>query len=363
MFNNFYKNKRVLVTGHSGFKGSWLCYWLTELGADVAGLSAYVPTDPSHFEAIGLKNLVQDFSLDIREYGSVEKVFKAFEPEVVFHLAAQPIVRTAYESPKDTFDTNAGGTVNICEALRHSPKTIAAVLITSDKCYDNVEWDWGYRENDRLGGDDPYSASKACAENVIRAYIRSYFSTGGTVNVASTRAGNVIGGGDWAKDRIVPDCMKAWGKGEKVMIRNPLATRPWQHVLDPLSGYLWLGVKLYEGQEDVCGEAFNFGPQSEVIQPVEELVEAIKRYWPNVRWEHQSEEKPHKESGLLKLTCDKALRRLKWQALLNFDQTVQFTAEWYRAFYDGQREMEEVTQKQIQAYSEIALAKNAIWSL
>ena len=263
---DIYADRRVLVTGHTGFKGSWLALWLHELGANVTGLSLPPNTKPSHFELIGLKELLLHIEGDIRDLKIVKRAFDAANPQIVFHLAAQPLVRDSCDNPKGTFDTNIGGTVNILEAIRQCPSVKAVVVITSDKCYENKEWVWGYRENDALGGHDPYSASKGATEIVCSAYHRSFFDKNGCgphLGFATARAGNVIGGGDWANDRIIPDCIRALSQGEPISIRNPNATRPWQHVLDPLSGYLLLAKRLLDDPDHFCG-AWNFGPADDV---------------------------------------------------------------------------------------------------
>lgn len=259
---NVFANTKVLVTGHTGFKGSWLSLWLTQLGAQVSGISLGVPTEPSHFAAAGLVERIQDYRLDIRDGTALKSLVQDIQPDFVFHLAAQPLVRRSYADPVETWQTNAMGTINVLEALRGLKNPCVAVLITSDKCYDNVEWVWGYRETDALGGPDPYSASKGAAELAIRSYVRSYFPKDGPVRIGVGRAGNVIGGGDWADDRIVPDCVHAWSRGETVQLRNPLATRPWQHVLEPLSGYLNLAIALHLDAK-WHGEPFNFGPPAQ----------------------------------------------------------------------------------------------------
>jgi CDP-glucose 4,6-dehydratase len=360
LFRGFYQGKRVLVTGHTGFKGSWLSLWLLQLGATVAGFSAYLPSEPCNFEILGLEHLLAHYVGDIRDYQQLSQVFQDFQPQVVFHLAAQPIVRRSYGDPKLTFDTNLGGTVNILECIRQSRSVEVAVIITSDKCYKNVEWLWGYRENDALGGDDPYSASKGGAELAVNSYCQCYFESQGSPQVASVRAGNVIGGGDWAEDRLVPDCVRAWSGGQQVFIRDPQATRPWQHVLEPLSGYLWLGVRL--GQErQLSGEAFNFGPKAEVIQSVQVLVSTFEKYWANVRWQRQGQDTAKKESRLLKLCCDKALALLGWQAMLSFEETIDFTATWYKRFYEGRTDMLEFSIQQIKAYGSLARRRGAPW--
>jgi len=359
-FNDFYRNKRVLVTGHTGFKGSWLTLWLLELGARVAGFSSYLPSRPCNYEVLGLRDKVFDCTDDIRDLGALKKAFDQFQPEIVYHLAAQPIVRKSYDNPKVTFDTNFGGTVNILECIRITNSVEAAVIITSDKCYKNMEWVWGYREDDQLGGNDPYSASKGCAEIAINSYWQSFFERGKRLKVASTRAGNVIGGGDWAEDRIIPDCVRAWSECEKVIIRNPQATRPWQHVLEPLSGYLWLGALLGTHQE-LSGEAFNLGPKADVIQPVSSLITTFQKYWEQAQWDVKSEDLSKKESSTLKLCCDKALALLNWQAILSFEETVEFTASWYRKFYAGQDNMLEFSKQQIVKYCRLAAERSMDW--
>ena len=260
MFNNAYQGKRVLVTGHTGFKGSWLCAWLLELGAEVAGFSIDVPTDPSHFEALNLKNHVHHISGDVRDRNRVRSVMEEFAPDFVFHLAAQAIVRRSFQDPVITFETNTLGTLNILDCIRQSSSAAVGVIVTSDKCYRNMEWPWGYRETDTLGGSDPYSASKGCAELILHSYMKTYFQEG--PRLASARAGNVIGGGDWAQDRLVPDAVRAWSRKKTLAVRHPGATRPWQHVLEPLSGYLCLGARLWAHDPLAVSEAFNFGPIS-----------------------------------------------------------------------------------------------------
>jgi len=279
---NIYKNKVVLVTGHTGFKGSWLVSWLTLLGARVIGLSLDLPSKPSNFEVAGLRNIVKDYRIDIRDNFAVCRVIRECQPDFVFHLAAKALVRTSYVSPLDTLTTNAIGTANVLEGLRHLNKKAVAIMITSDKVYDNVEWEYSYRESDRLGGSDPYSASKGAAELTIKSFIYSFFPMDGLVRIGIGRAGNVIGGGDWALDRIVPDCVRAWSVGEAALLRNPIATRPWQHVLEPLSGYLALANELYD-RPDLHGQPFNFGPPANQNHTVLELVQVMSRHWDKVR--------------------------------------------------------------------------------
>ncbi len=360
MFNNIYNRKKVLVIGHTGFKGSWLTLWLKQLGADVAGFANGIPTDPSLFEMMQIHNQIQDFREDIRNLKALKFVFEQFKPDIVFHLAAKAIVRECYDEPVEAFETNVLGSVHVLECLRKASSVKAAVMITSDKCYENVEWEYGYRETDRLGGKDPYSASKACAETAFSTYFRSYLNKRDNLNIATARAGNVIGGGDWARDRIVPDCIRAWQKGDDVIIRNPGATRPWQHVLEPLSGYLRLGQYLFENQPDINGESFNFGPESDVIQSVEELIHELQKIWAQSSYSIQAES-DKKEANLLKLCCDKALNRLNWQATLNFEEIIDFTGNWYKKFTEDPEAIQDFTQNQIKKYQDIAKAKGLAW--
>jgi CDP-glucose 4,6-dehydratase len=277
----------VLVTGNTGFKGTWLSSWLLQLGAKVVGLSVDIPTEPAHFNSASLGARVEQIWGDIREPEVCANAIRKFKPDYIFHMAAQPLVRRSYMDPHATFATNMYGTLNMLEALRLSMHNCTAVFITSDKCYDNVEQLWGYRENDVLGGKDPYSGSKGAAELVIRSYVASFFGVGSPVRLAVGRAGNVIGGGDWAEDRIVPDAVRAWSAGQTLQIRNPKATRPWQHVLEPLAGYLTLAAKLSQG-EKLRGEAFNFGPPSDQNYSVAELLAAMSQHWPKATWKDVS---------------------------------------------------------------------------
>lgn len=360
---HIYSGKRVLVTGHTGFKGSWLVAWLRQLGAEVTGIALDPPSLPSHFEAACLGEDLTDHRLDIRDRANLKDRIVQAAPDFVFHLAAQPLVRRSYIDPVETYETNVIGTLNVLEALRILDKPCVAVLITSDKCYDNVEWVWGYRETDALGGPDPYSASKGAAELVIRSHVKSFFpAVTSKVRIGIGRAGNVIGGGDWAADRIVPDCVRAWSGDNVVELRNPRATRPWQHVLEPLSGYLALAAALYERPE-LHGEPFNFGPPAHQNHTVLELVEGMSRHWDKVRWADVSGSHggPY-ESGLLKLNCDKALYHLQWQAVLNFADTVRLTAEWYRAYYDGCSDICAVTHAQIDVYTQAAAKAGQSWA-
>ena len=356
-----FNGKSVLLTGHTGFKGSWLCAWLNHLGARVSGISLEPPSNPFHFEVAEMNEWVDDQRADIRNYDAIKKIILKIQPNFVFHMAAQPLVRRSYVDPIETYETNVLGTLHVLEALRALEKPCVAVLITSDKCYDNVEWVWAYRETDLLGGPDPYSASKGAAELVIRSHVRSFFPADGAVRIGIGRAGNVVGGGDWGTDRIVPDCMKAWSCGEHVKLRNPNATRPWQHVLEPLSGYLTLAMALAE-EPSLHGEPFNFGPSAQQNHSVLELVQEMAIYWDQVRWHDESLATlgPY-ESDLLKLNCDKALHHLNWQACMTFEETVRLTAEWYRIYYQDIPNMAEVTIQQITEYTANAVSKGLAW--
>lgn len=365
MFADIYRGRKVLVTGHTGFKGSWLSTWLLRLGADVIGYSDEVPTTPSLFDAIGLQNKVRHVLGDIRDLEHVRAVLEEERPDFVFHLAAQAIVSVSYADPVRTMSTNIIGTMNILEVLRHHVHPCVAVLITSDKCYDNVEWVWGYRETDMLGGKDIYSGSKGAAELVIKSYVNSFFtSPDGPVAIGVGRAGNVIGGGDWARDRIVADCMRAWSEGRAVEIRSPRATRPWQHVLEPLSGYLALGASLSKG-ESARGEAYNFGPRAEQNHTVVELLEELAGIW---GFEQMSQAYrvtgniPFHEASLLKLNCDKALMYLQWEATLQYRETIRMLGEWYKQYYAGNADMHAFTDAQIAEYEKAAASRGLRWA-
>lgn len=365
MFKGIYSGKKVLITGHTGFKGSWLSTWLLSLGADVAGFSLGTPTEPANFEVLGLRPRLRHYEGDIRDRDLITDVVKDFGPDIVFHLAAQSLVRKSYSHPALTMETNIMGTVNLLEAVQGSPSIRALVCITSDKCYRNKEWVWGYRETDELGGADPYSASKAGAEIAAHSYFRSGLPV--DIYAATARAGNVIGGGDWAEDRIVPDCVRAWTAGVPVNIRNPWSTRPWQHVLEPLSGYLWLGACLFTGYTrnglPVNKEAFNFGPAAEVNKTVGEVVESLAVHWPGFSNEMDRNAAAGKmENTLLKLCCDKALSHLGWQAVLDFAQTIEYTASWYKAWWDEGNDMYAFTMRQIEDYVAQARRKGVEWA-
>ncbi|EFA74422.1 CDP-glucose-4,6-dehydratase [Raphidiopsis brookii D9] len=346
-----FTNKSVLITGNTGFKGSWLTAWLLRHGAKVIGVSKDVPSQPSHFESANLESRITHIWGNIEDLETCQQLIQQYQPDFIFHLAAQPLVRLSYREPHATFTTNVVGTLNILESLRLSTHACTAILVTSDKCYDNVEQVWGYRETDRLGGKDPYSGSKGAAELVIRSYAESYFSSNDSlVKVAVGRAGNVIGGGDWAGDRIIPDTIRAWSSDQPVLIRNPHATRPWQHVLEPLSGYLTLAVKL-PNNPLLNGESFNFGPAADQNYTVGNLLDAMRQHWKNRDWIDCSNSPSPYEAGLLKLCCDKAMHCLGWKPTLNFDETVALTTEWYQKHYSGHNTWQ-VTQEQIAHYEE-----------
>lgn len=328
------KGVRVLVTGDTGFKGSWLCSWLLQLGAQVSGLALPPEGEPPLFELLRLRERMDHHDADIRDLDQVQAVFAKVRPEVVIHLAAQALVLKSYEDPKLTFDTNVGGSVNILEAVRATPSIRALVYITSDKCYLNKEWVWGYRENDELGGVDPYSVSKACAEHVFSSYQQCYLGRRDDFGAASTRAGNVIGGGDWAVNRIVPDCIRALRDGRPIVLRNPGATRPWQHVLEPVGGYLLLAARLLQQGHALDG-AYNFGPAADVVRPVHDLAQAAIRIWGDGELVIQPNPNAPHEAGLLQLASDKAKGVLGWRSSWNFDECIAHTIGWYRQVYDG----------------------------
>ena len=361
MFNNIYQNKKVLITGHTGFKGSWLAIWLNELGADVIGYALDPPSEPNNFYATKLREKITHIHGDVCDHDRLIETFKKYQPEFVFHLAAQSLVRLSFEEPKLTFDTNVGGTVNVFEAVRKTASVKVFVNITSDKCYENREWVWGYRENDPMGGHDPYSASKGCAELVFNAYQKSFFSKSAMLNrpigAASARAGNVIGGGDWGADRLVPDCIRALSSHQPIGIRNPHATRPWQHVLEPLSGYLHLGAALWKDPQKYS-DPWNFGPDDRVYLTVAAMADRLIQYWGNGSWEDLSDPQALHEAKLLKLNCDKAHTDLKWHSALTIDECLQMTVGWYKQFYTSsmKEEMYPFCVAQIRKYEEITIA-------
>ena len=349
-----FKNSRVIVTGHTGFKGSWLTAWLKQLGAYVMGISLDLPTYPSHFKASKINLGIKDVRLDIRNRKKLEKKITSFKPDFVFHLAAQSLVGLSYKNPTSTWQTNVFGTLNILEAIRKLKKVCNVVIITSDKCYFNREIHYGYKETDILGGQDPYSGSKASAELLVKSYISSFFSNNKTrIRIATARAGNVIGGGDWANNRIVPDCARSWSKNKKAELRNPKATRPWQHVLEAVGGYLCLAINL-SFNKHLHGEAFNFGPNLSREYSVLELIKTMGVYWKNISWKIMPKSrKKFYESELLRLNCNKAKKILKWKNILRFSETVKMTTSWYRSYYENSRNIDKITSKQIKEYEKL----------
>lgn len=357
-----FKGSKVLVTGHTGFKGSWLTSWLYKLGADVSGISLGAVSNPSHFDTIELDEFVRSYYIDIRDKNKLQVAIKEIKPDFVFHLAAQSLVMKSYSDPIETWETNLMGTINILEALRGLNNSCIVTLVTSDKCYKNVEWLWGYREIDELGGTDPYSASKAATEVAIHSYVKSYFPKNNKIRIAIGRAGNVIGGGDWAENRIVPDCIRAWASSESVVIRNLYSTRPWQHVLEPLSGYLNLALHL-SNDNLLHGEAFNFGPLAQQNYSVLQLIQEMKKHWDKVSWvEDNGVQKSIFESTLLKLNCDKALHFLNWHSVWNFEQTILETTTWYRKYYENPCLIKDKTLEQIDLFSSDAQKIGLSWA-
>lgn len=347
----FWKGKTVLLTGHTGFKGSWLSLWLQKAGAHVIGYSLPPPTEPSLFEVAQVADGMISVEGDIRDLPRLAGVFHTHSPEIVIHMAAQALVRYSYDHPVETYMTNVIGTVNVFEAVRATPSVRAVLNVTSDKCYENREWPWGYRENEPMGGYDPYSSSKGCAELVTSAYRNSFFTgKDRPVVLASGRAGNVIGGGDWAKDRLIPDVLQAFIRGNPVVIRNPAAIRPWQHVLEPLNGYLTLLEKIHE-RGAALGEGWNFGPESGDVQPVSWIVEKMAELWGgDSAWRLDPAEQPH-EARYLKLDCSKARSVLGWQPKLSLSEALQQVVGWFRA-YQNKQDMHEYTMNEIAVYEQ-----------
>jgi CDP-glucose 4,6-dehydratase len=346
----FWKRRRVFVTGHTGFKGGWLSLWLERLRSEVTGFALPPPTTPSLFESAHVGSGLTSLIGDIRDRPALETALAGARPEIVFHMAAQPIVRESYSDPVGTYGTNVMGTVHLLEAARHVPSIRAIVVVTTDKVYDNREWAWGYRETDALGGRDPYSNSKACAEMVTHAYRASFFAEASAAKIATARAGNVIGGGDWAKDRLIRDVITAFADGQPVVIRNPIASRPWQHVLDPLSGYLTLAEQLVEAKMPVA-DAWNFGPQEGSAHPVSWIVERLAERWGSGRWELASGPQPH-EAQQLKLDISKAGAQLRWAPRLSLGDALDWTVEWYRAYLTDHSSPRATTTAQIERYME-----------
>jgi CDP-glucose 4,6-dehydratase len=364
-FGDVFRGTRVLVTGDTGFKGSWLATWLRELGADVTGFGLTPPTTPAHYDLIQATALWRHIDGDIRDLSAVERAFGECRPDVVFHLAAQAIVLTSYDRPKETFDTNVGGTVNVLEALRAHERVRACVVITSDKCYENKEHFWGYREIDALGGIDPYSASKGAAEIAVSSYRRSFLPTGAdrpARGLASARAGNVIGGGDWAAARIVPDCVRALSKGEPIHVRNPRSTRPWQHVLNPLSGYLLLAQRLLEDPAHFS-DAWNFGPADPTHMPVAEVVDRFIAAWGSGSRISPDTGQPcgAHEDRTLRLAIEKAVALLRWRPVLDTAAAIEWSAEWYKKWH-VKADMRPITLGMIHRYTELAAEQKQVWA-
>ncbi len=364
LLKNIYQNKKVLITGHTGFKGSWLTLWLKELGANVVGLSNDIPTIPSNYKTLNLQNGIQDLRLDITNKQKVVNSIINIQPDFIFNLAAQPLVIESYDDPINTIMTNALGTANILDAVKSLDRNVICVMITSDKVYFNRETNEGYREIDELGGKDPYSASKGMAELAIRSYFHSFFSDPSSkISIGIARAGNVIGGGDWAKDRVIPDCVRSWSTNHTASIRNPKSTRPWQHVLEPLSGYLSLGAFLKK-KEIKSGEAFNFGPPEDHNYSVIDLINEMSKHWLDCKIEHpRLNQATLHEAGLLRLNCDKSRSLLKWSSTLTFQEMIKFTAEWYKQFYDNDKNnMRDISIRQINDYTYLARKKGIFWA-
>lgn len=359
-FTTFYRGRRVLVTGHTGFKGSWLTLWLNQLGAKVTGLSVDIPTQPSLFEVAGVADACDHNFGDINDYDTFARFIDDGAFDIVFHLAAQPLVRLSYVEPLRTLITNVIGSANVFEAVRGAGRPCSIVAVTSDKCYENSGQVWGFRENDPMGGSDPYSMSKGAAELVAASWRRSYFSDG-SIRLASARAGNVIGGGDWAADRIVTDSISALRKGTSINIRNPCATRPWQHVLEPLSGYLMLGAMLNHDIAFGVDEAWNFGPVAQDVRPVRDLVNCIIHHWGSGSWKNTGDAAQPEEAMMLSLNCDKANQRLGWVPLWRFDHAIGETVSWFKAF-DANADMRELTCAQISSYAEEGASQGVSWA-
>ena len=351
LLDDFYKDKKILITGHTGFKGSWLSIWLKMMGAEVIGYALEPYTERDNFVVTKLEYKTIHIIGDVRNYQNLLNVFTKYEPEFVFHLAAQPLVRESYVNPKETYDVNIGGTVNLLECCRLTESVKVIVNVTTDKCYENKEWIWGYRENDRLGGYDPYSSSKAGSEVVTAAYRQSFFNPEKVnkhgKNIASARAGNVIGGGDWQTDRLIPDCIASLEQNEPIIIRNPSAVRPWQHVLEPLSGYLLLAEKMYQSPGQYC-EAWNFGPTERSMKPVGEVTDLVIQNWGEGSWQDLSEKNASHETNILKLDISKARTRLGWNPVLSIERAVTATVDWYKSYKE--HDMYQFCKKQVESY-------------
>ncbi len=347
-----FKNKRIVVTGHTGFKGSWLSYWLIKNGAKVIGVSKNIPTNPSHYRNLNLKKKIKEYFLKIEDINKLKNVIKKINPDFIFHLAAQSLVKKSFLDPIDTWKSNTFGTLSLLESLRLLKKKVVVILITSDKSYKNLELDRGYKENDILGGEDPYSGSKGATEILINSYIKSYFDKKNcNISIAVARAGNVIGGGDWSPDRLIPDCIRSWSKGKKVLIRNPHSTRPWQHVMEVIYGYMILAIKLKKNK-NIHGEVFNFGPSIKNKMRVIDIVKRMRINWKKVSWKILKKNKNFKESKLLQLNSKKAKKKLNWNCILSTAETINFVTSWYKNFYTKKNNLA-LTSKQIETYEKL----------
>ena len=343
---NFYKNKKILITGNSGFKGSWLTFILNRLGSKIIGYSNSIVSKPNMFEVLNLKNEIVFINEDIRDFKKLSYVFNKYKPEIVFHLAAQPLVRMSYKDPLYTVSTNVEGSLNVLECSMLSKSIKSLIYVTSDKCYENQEWIWGYRESDRIGGKDPYSSSKAAAENIFTGYYNSFLKD--KIGAASVRAGNVIGGGDWSADRLIPDCIRAIQKKRTIILRNPNSTRPWQHVLDPLFGYILLAFHLFNDKKKFSG-SWNFGPQYNKIFDVKKVTNILCQefnYNKKIIYKKENKKEKIKEAKLLSLNCDKAIQLMNWSPLLDSQKSIKFTSDWYKDYF-LRKDMRNITLKQV----------------
>ena len=347
---NFFYKKKIIISGHTGFKGSWLAHWLKTYDAEIYGISKNIPTSPSHFKLSKISKGIKNFQLDIIQQKKLKGIFAKIKPDYVFHLAAQSLVKKSYKEPTNTWNTNLIGTLNVLEALRVLNNKCTAIMITSDKCYLNKEIIKGYREYDTLGGDDPYSASKASAELLINSYVKCYFNNR-NIRVCSVRAGNVIGGGDWSEDRLIPDCMRQTSKNKTFIIRNPFSTRPWQHVLEAIYGYLLLAAKLSKNPS-LHGEPFNFGPSKNNNHTVIFLVKTMKKFWKNINWKIKKNSS-FKEANLLMLNTIKARKKIKWKSVLKFEESIFLVIDWYKNFYSKTNNPYQLTINQIEKYKKI----------
>lgn len=345
--SNFWNNKKVFLTGHTGFKGSWMVLWLKMMGAEIKGYSLEPPSQPNLFEEANISSLVHSEINDIRSYDSLKKSIQDFSPDIIFHMAAQPLVRASYKNPLETYETNVMGTANLLQASLNTNSVQAVINITTDKCYENIEEDIAYVETDKMGGSDPYSSSKGCAELVTSAFMQSFFKQK-KIGIASVRAGNVIGGGDWAEDRLIPDILRAFELNESVIIRNPKATRPWQHVLEPLSGYLLLAENLYN-HPSKYSEGWNFGPNFEDVKSVDEIVDFMSNLWPNSSWKLDESENPH-EANLLKLDISKVKSKLKWQPTWNLETSLHKIVKWHKVWLNNNTSMQDICMEEINQF-------------